>query len=627
MKPDSNQFTTLNPQTQQPDRDKITGLQILRRLVAGHPRLMAVIISLGFLSSLASAPTPFLAKIILDDFIFSNVNSPNADTGFADVSTKLLMITLIVLLGVVLKLISSLLGGWQCHYILQITRNVLHDLRVKTSARLMGTRQEALERIEPARIASRIGHDVNQMDGTIFTILRNLLTSLFTILVVLCFMLLINGCLTLVVLVTMPITAALSVHFYERLRKFNLQESERLADLNASVSETFAALPVIRIFTSEPFFLARLRERSEALRFAGIHHWTRFHTISLLLVLLSGIGADIFLVFGGILAIQGSITFGEFFAFYSYQAMLWAPIGTLLNSAQTVHIGAASAEKVHELSLLPLEPFIEKNPPPHPGEFRGEINARNLCFSYNQSDPALSDLNFDIKPGTMTALVGQSGSGKTTLASLLLGLYLPSSGSLLIDSVDVSQWDLRRLRSQMGAVLQDSILFNDSIRNNLCLGANYSDRQIWAALAAAHLDDFVRSFPDGLDQQLGVRGIRLSGGQRQRLAIARVFLKNPPMVILDEATSALDSETEKAIQRSFDALMLGRTSVVIAHRLSTIHQADQIIVLHQGRIVQVGTHAELLNRDGHYRHLYDAQIEGLIPMSGATRKPWVNSRT
>jgi ABC-type multidrug transport system fused ATPase/permease subunit len=197
---------------------------------------------------------------------------------------------------------------------------------------------------------------------------------------------------------------------------------------------------------------------------------------------------------------------------------------------------------------------------------------------------------------------------------------------LLIDGTDVSKWDLRQLRANVGAVLQDSLLFNDTLRTNLCLGEEYDDRHIWAALAAAHIDNLVREMPGGLDQQLGVRGVRLSGGQRQRLAIARVFLKDPALVILDEATSALDSETEKAIQRSFDALMAGRTSVVIAHRLSTIHQADQILVLHQGRLVENGTHAELLDRGGHYRDLYEAQVEGMIPMSGATRKPWVNAR-
>ncbi len=602
------------------------GWRVLWGLIRNYPKLLWMIFLLGFLSSLVAAPTPFLGKIIIDEFVFSGSSSATGiKTGLFGVSTTVWMILLIVLLGVGLKLLSSLLGGWQCHYILQITRNALFEVRLKTAALLMGARQEYLDRIEPGRIASRLSHDINQMDATIFMVLRNLLTSVFTIVVVLGFMLFLNVWLTLVVLITMPITAALSVHFYSRLHNFNLQESERVADLNTTVTETFAALPVIRVFTSEIFFLGRLRDSSEALRFAGIHHWTRFHAANLLLILLSGLGADVFLLFGGISAIQGTVSFGEFFAFYGYQAMLWGPIGTLLNSAQTIHIGAASAEKLVEISKTPQEPFLnERAFSVEQGSFRGEIIARDLSFAYANGERVLWNLNFTLRSGTMTALVGQSGSGKTTLASLLLGLYLPEEGELLIDGVDIRMWDLHFLRSHVGAVLQDSVLINDTVRTNLCLGAKYTDREIWAALAAAHLDNFVRELPNGLDQRLGVNGVRLSGGQRQRLAIARVFLKDPTLLILDEATSALDSETEKAIQRSFDALMAGRTSVVIAHRLSTIHQADQIIVLHQGRLVESGTHAELVTRnEGHYRQLYEAQVEGMIPVSGATRRPWV----
>jgi ABC-type multidrug transport system fused ATPase/permease subunit len=202
-------------------------------------------------------------------------------------------------------------------------------------------------------------------------------------------------------------------------------------------------------------------------------------------------------------------------------------------------------------------------------------------------------------------------------------MYLPTGGKFELDGTDVREWDLRALRSGMGAVLQDATLFNDTIRTNLCMGHRHPDERIWAALAAAHIDGFVRELPNQLEESVGISGTRLSGGQKQRIAIARVFLKNPGFLILDEATSALDSETEKAIQRSFDALLAGRTSVVIAHRLSTIFQADQILVLHQGRLVERGTHEELVSDPtGHYRGLYEAQVEGMIPMSGATRRPW-----
>lgn len=602
-----------------------TGFRSVLRLILGYPRLLGIIVLLAFLSSLVSAPTPYLAKIIIDDLIFRG-SAGEAVTGWLGISQTVWMIGAIVVLGIFLKLLGSLLGGWQCHYIMQITKNALYETRLKTALILMGGRQKDMEKLEAGRIASRLGFDVNQMDGAIFMILRNFLTSVFLVLVVVGFMLFLNVWLTVVVLATMPFTAALTVWSYRRLHAFNLAESDRAADLNAMAAETFGALRIIRTFSAEPFFLDRFRAKSEALRFHGLHHWTLFHTVNLLLVLLSSLGGDIFLFVGGILAIQGEITFGSFFAFYAYQAMLWGPIGTLLNAGQMLQTGTASAEKLEALAQVPQEPYLSRKTV-SPEKFEGRVIAQHLNFSYDQSEPILRDLSFTIEPGQMVALVGQSGSGKTTLASLFLGMYLPTGGKFLLDGHDIRDWDLRKLRANMGAVLQEATLFNDTIRTNLCLGKEYSEERIWAALAGAHIDDYVRSLPNQLDEMVGINGTRLSGGQRQRISIARVFLKNPSFLILDEATSALDSETEKAIQRSFDALLAGRTSVVIAHRLSTIFQADQILVLHQGRLVEQGTHEELVGRPtGHYRELYEAQVEGMIPMSGATRKPWSRSQ-
>lgn len=601
-----------------------SGMRILVELVFRYPRLLAAIVVLGFLSALISAPTPYLAKIIIDDLIFrGGAGSAQDVSSWLGVSHTVWMIAAIVMLGILLKVVGSLLGGWQCHYILRITRNALYETRLDTALHLMGGRTQDLEKIEPSRIAARLSFDVNQMDGAIFVILRNLLSSVFLVIVVLGFMLFLNAALTLIVLATMPLTAAFSVYCYRRLKTFNLEESDRVADLTATSAETFGALRIIRVFTAEPFFLDRMQKRCEALRYQGLYHWTRSHALNLLLILLSSLGGDIFLFVGGVLAIHGDITFGAFFAFYGYQAMLWGPIGTLLNSGQALQTGTASAEKVRQVNEMEQESYLVEQRTRPDAKFRGEIKAQNLGFSYDGQDDVIRDISFTIAPGSMVALVGQSGSGKTTLTNLLLGMYLPTSGLLSVDGIDIKDWDIRALRSHVGVVLQDAMLFNDTIRTNVCLGREYSEERIWAALAAAHIDDFVRSLPKKLDESVGISGTRLSGGQKQRIAIARVFLKNPQFLMLDEATSALDSETEKAIQRSFDALMAGRTSVVIAHRLSTIYQADQILVLHQGRLVEAGTHEELVSRPaGHYRELYEAQVEGMIPMSGATRRPW-----
>ncbi len=610
------------------------GFRTLLRLSVRYPRLLVVIFTLALLSSLATAPAPYLGKIIIDELIFKGAGAaaPAAveGEGVFGLPSVVWMLAAIVGLGVALKLFATLLQSWQSHYILQITRNVLHELRLKTALHLMGVPQSYFERNAPARIAARLTNDVTSMDSAIYTALRNLVTSVFLILTLVGFMVFIDGWLTVIVLLTMPVTGLLTMMSFRWLHAFSRQESDRMAALAESGTEIFGGMKIIRAFGAEPYFLKRFQARCEALRYEGIRHWTVFHTMNGLLTLVSGLGADIFLLVGGYLAFRGQITFGEFFAFYGYQAMLWAPIGVLLNSGNLFQTGSASAEKVMELQAIPQEAYLARVPPattpavpdlrPKTG-FRGHIVCQDLCFHYHPDEPVLQNVNLSLPPGSMTALVGQSGSGKTTLASLLMGLHLPTSGKLLIDDLDIREWDLRELRARIGVVLQDHLLFDDTLRANLCLGREFTDREINAAMAAAHLDDFLSRLPQGLETRLGVGGSRLSGGQKQRIAIARIFLRDPQLLVLDEATSALDSETEKAIQRSFDALLAARTSVVIAHRLSTIFQADQIVVLHQGRIVETGTHDQLLAQEsGHYRDLYAAQVGGMIPMSGATRR-------
>jgi len=598
-----------------------SGFSILLGLIFLQPRTLVIIALLSLFAGLLLAPVPFIGKIIIDQIIFKGGGATAATGGWFGIPTNLWMLGALVLVSVLLKLLSGIITSWQVHYAHQISRNVLHDLRLQVALHLAGAKQSLFETMAPSRIGAIMTLDISRIDATITSILGPLISAICMFTVIVALMVSLNPLLAGIILITMPFTAMLCLFAQRIARNFSRRESERDTYLNINLTEFFSGIKMIRLFNAEPFFLSRFLDLAEEHRYEGILNWSTHSIINNLIAWFGGLGADVFLLVGGIMALRGQITFGTFFAFYGCQAMLWGPVNTLLNATQTIQAGSASAEKVMALQETSVETYLERDTNSRLESLRGEITLDQVGFCYHEDEPILRDVTFTIAPGSMTALVGQSGSGKSTLANLLTGLYLPTSGSLKVDGLDVHHWDLQALRSEIGMVLQDHFLFDATIRINLTLGrTGYSDDQLWAALKAAHLADHIHKLPDRLDTRVGVGGSRLSGGQKQRLAIARVFLKNPKLLILDEATSALDTETERAIQSSFEVLSEGRTSVIIAHRLSTIYRADQIAVLHQGRLVEIGSHDKLISEDHSlYRKLYEAQVKGMIPLSGAQR--------
>jgi len=307
-------------------------------------------------------------------------------------------------------------------------------------------------------------------------------------------------------------------------------------------------------------------------------------------------------------ASTGVLTVGEFISFFAAMTMLMTPLKRLVGINEFIQKGLAACESIFGLLDQPAEidqgaRQIERA--------KGAIELQDISFRYNPEDPeALSHISLVIRPGETVALVGPSGSGKTTIANLLPGFYLDAQGKILIDGIEIREYTLESLRANIALVSQDVVLFNDTLRNNIAYGAmrNCSDNEIEDAASSAHAMEFIRELPEGFDTIIGERGLRLSGGQRQRLAIARALLKNAPILILDEATSSLDTESERHIQAALETLRKGRTCIIIAHRLSTIENADRIIVIEQGKIVQTGTHAELIRREGVYARLHQVDF-------------------
>lgn len=459
-------------------------------------------------------------------------------------------------------------------------------------------------------IMSRVTNDVQEIETSVVHTFSTIFRDPITIIATFFYLYQISGELTNFVLVYMPISALLLAEVVRRIKKKAKKTQAALGEILGMVDETMSGIRIIKGFVAEKFILGKFDNMNERYRslFRSMSHKREIASpLSEFLgvCLVTGI-----LLYGGMLILNGTsdLSSKEFIPFIFILAQILVPIKALSNSFSNIQRGLIAGERI--FTLLDRKPVIIESPKAIEFDgFRESIEYRNLSFAYNE-EPVLRNIDLTIEKGKTIALVGPSGGGKSTLADLLPRFYDPNEGEILIDGVPIRNCTLSSLRKQMGIVTQESILFNDSIFNNIAFGmpqTNPDDVIRAAKIANAH--DFIMQTEDGYETVIGERGMKLSGGQRQRLSIARAVLKNPPILILDEATSALDNESEKLVQEALTNLMKNRTSIVIAHRLSTIQHADEIIVIEKGRIIERGRHDELILSDGLYRKLHGAYTE------------------
>jgi subfamily B ATP-binding cassette protein MsbA len=488
-----------------------------------------------------------------------------------------------------------------------VLSRVLNDLRAKAFERLLRLPVARFHEESTGKVINTVVGDVRQVVDMINSVFISFVRDVLVVVGLLGSLLWLNWKLTLVAIVVVPLTAVIVRTTSRRLRHLNRENQRVTAEMTQVVEEAARGHQVIRVFSGETYENRRFFQRSEALRGFSQRMTVAFAATTPVTQVATSVSLSLVVV----LALRADMTVGEFTQFVTLMLMLLTPLKALAEVNGPMQRGIAAAETVFELIDAP----VEHDPGTRTlARAQGHVRFEHVKFRYpNAQALALDDVSLDVKPGQTVALVGMSGGGKSTFVNLVTRFYEPEAGRILLDGIPYQDVKMASLRAQLALVSQNVVLFDDTLRANIAYGAEHVDEaRLAGAIHAAHLDDVVARLPEGVDTMIGENGMRLSGGQRQRVAIARAIYKDAPILILDEATSALDNESERAVQAALDTLMAGRTTFVIAHRLSTIEGADLIVVMEHGRIVEQGTHDELLARSGMYANLYRLQFSALV---------------
>jgi len=523
------------------------------------------------------------------------------------------LLALIIGMILIVFLVKNVVDFIRQVLVVKLEQAVVRDLRNQVYRHLVELDLRFFHRTKAGQIIQRLTSDVDQLRMLLTKNLFTFLTSVFQVLFAGAVMLVISPSLTLVGLVAVPALFGVLGRLLKRLRRGDRRVMALGGEVTSHLQETVLGMRQVKAAAAESFEGQRYGGLNQQYYRSHVRNERRRGLAGPLSEMIGALGTAVVLWYGGRLVFTGALDGGQFFLFLAMTLKLYQPAKWLSRFPSMVGPGIVAAERIFEFLDTPIE-MVDA---PDALTFRGlerSLRFENVSFHYRAGEPVLQHIDLEVGPGEVVALVGPSGAGKTTLVDLVARFYDPTEGRITVDGKDLRAFSARSLRTRLGIVTQETILFHDTVRNNIAYAlGDVTQAQIEAAARAANAHEFIMRLPEGYETVLGERAMRLSGGQRQRLAIARAILRDPPILIFDEATSALDSESERLVQDAILRLLQGRTVFVIAHRLSTIRHADQILVLDEGRVVQQGTHEELLAEAGLYRKLYRLQFDEVPP--------------